>query len=77
MARSDPSVFRGRLDESCKSRGTTVSKLLRSIGIGPKRAIAVENSGLRELDIYRLLQTADTLDVSVDWLTGRSAKRDL
>lgn len=34
-------------------------------------------AGLRALDIYRLAQIADHLDVSVDWLLGRSEKMEL
>jgi hypothetical protein len=29
------------------------------------------------LDIPRLLQVADKLDLSVDWLCGRTGKRDI
>jgi hypothetical protein len=34
--------------------------------------IDLEYSGLKVLDIYRLAQIADRLDVSIDWLLGRS-----
>ena len=77
MACSDPSLFKGRLREACKAKGTTVQKLLGSIGIGPRKVVAIEVAGLRELDVYRLLQIADKLDVSLDWLTGRSNVMDV
>jgi hypothetical protein len=60
-----------------KLMGTTVQKLLISIGVGPKRAIDVEFAGLKEIDIHRLLQIADRLDVSLEWLTGRTGRRDI
>ena len=34
-------------------------------------------SGLRTLDLYRVCQIADRLDVSVDWLLGRSEVMEL
>jgi transcriptional regulator with XRE-family HTH domain len=77
MACSDPSVFKERLREACEAKGTTVTNVLRSTGVSPRRAIAIEAVGLRELDIHRLLQIADKLDVSVDWLTGRTGRRDI
>jgi hypothetical protein len=40
--------------------------------MGARRTIDIEYSGLRALDIYRLAQIADKLDVSVDWLLGRT-----
>jgi hypothetical protein len=33
--------------------------------------------GLRALDLYRVCQIADRLDVSVDWLLGRSDVMDM
>ena len=47
-------------------------KTCRSIGIGGRRALDVHYSGLRALDLYRVCQIADRLEVSVDWLLGRS-----
>jgi hypothetical protein len=45
----------------------------RSIGLGARRTLDVETVGvLRALDLYRLCQIADRLDVSLDWLLGRS-----
>ena len=45
----------------------------RSIGIGGRRTLDLESVGvLRALDLYRVCQIADRLDVSVDWLVGRS-----
>src|ERR1700731_4693680 len=60
--------------EACEAKGTTVEKLLGSIGIGPKKVVAIEVAGHRELDIHRLLQIADRLDVSLDWLMGRTGR---
>lgn len=41
------------------------------------RAIDLEFSGLKALDIERLSQIADKLDVSMDWLLGRSDRMEL
>jgi hypothetical protein len=40
-------------------------------------AIGLHFAGLRALDIYRLAHMADQLDVSVDWLLGRSDTMEL
>jgi hypothetical protein len=37
-----------------------------------RRALNVHLASLRALDLYRVCQIADRLDVSVDWLLGRS-----
>ena len=39
--------------------------------------IDLEYSGLEVLDIPRLCQIADRLDVSTDWLLGRTAVMEL
>jgi hypothetical protein len=40
--------------------------------MSPRRIIDLEYSGAKALDIYRLGQIADALEVSIDWLMGRS-----
>jgi hypothetical protein len=40
-------------------------------------AVDFHFAGLRALDAYRLAQIADKLDVSVDWLLGRSDMMEL
>ncbi len=50
----------------------TSSTLCRSIGLGARRFIDIESVGLKALDIFRLVQIADHLEVSIDWLLGRS-----
>ena len=69
---SDLSIFRERLAEACRVRGLTHDRLCASIGIAGRRALDLDFSGLKALDIYRLVQIADRLEVSVDWLLGRS-----
>ena len=69
---TDFSVFGERLNEACRVRDITRSQLFRSIGFGGRRVISFERSGLRILDLYRVCQMADALDVSLDWLLGRS-----
>jgi len=46
--------------------------LTPSIELGGRRALVLQVAGLRALDLYRVCQIADRLDVSVDWLLGRS-----
>jgi len=74
---TDFSVFRDRLAEACRVRGTTHDAVCRSIGMGGRRALDVHLFGLRALDLYRVCQIADRLDVSVDWLLGRSDVMEL
>jgi hypothetical protein len=51
--------------------------VFRSIGLGGRRALDLQFAGLRALDLYRVCQIADRLDVSVDWLLGRSDVMEL
>ena len=69
---TDFSVFRERLAEACRVRDMTHSALCRGIGLSPKKAVDLEYSPLNVLDLYRVAQIADKLDVSTDWLLGRS-----
>ena len=73
----DFSVFRERLAEACHVRSTTPSRVAKVIGMSPRRIIDLEYSGTRALDIDRLGQIADHLDVSIDWLLGRSDVMDV
>jgi hypothetical protein len=67
------SLFRDRFAEACRVRGMKPDSVYRSVGIGGRRALDLESVGvLRALDLYRLCQIADRLDVSLDWLVGRS-----
>jgi hypothetical protein len=63
-------LFTPHLKEACKRRNTTVDKIARSIGLAPRRVLEMEMRGLQCLDIYRLSQLAERLDVSMDWLCG-------
>jgi transcriptional regulator with XRE-family HTH domain len=66
------SVFRERLAEACRARNMSEIKLCSGIGLGGRRAINLSVSGPGARDLYRVCQIADALDVSLDWLTGRS-----
>jgi transcriptional regulator with XRE-family HTH domain len=66
------SVFPERLAEACRARNMTRDKLCASIGMGSRRATDFLIGGLKAVDLYRLCQMADRLDVSIDWLLGRS-----
>jgi len=72
LMQSNFSLFRERLREACQIRNMTHDKLCSSIGIGGRRVVDLDTQGLRALDIHRLAQIADRLDVSIDWLVGRS-----
>src|SRR5208337_248527 len=74
---TDFSLFRERLAEACRVRGITQDAVCRSIGMGGRRTVDLDFAGLRALDIYRLTQIADRLDVSVDWLLGRTDAMEL
>jgi hypothetical protein len=50
----------------------TYSALCKGIGLSPKKAVDLEYSPLKALDLYRVCQIADKLDVSINWLLGRS-----
>ena len=68
--RSDFNVFRERLAKACLLRKITHERLCASIGLGSRRSIDLGFSGLKALDINRLVQIADRLEVSIDWLLG-------
>jgi hypothetical protein len=74
---TDFSLFRERMAEACRIRGMTYDAVRRSIGMGGRRTVNLDFAGLRALDIYRLTQIADRLDVSIDWLLGRSDVMEL
>jgi transcriptional regulator with XRE-family HTH domain len=77
MSESDFSVFRERLIKACKMRETTPDRVARIIGMAARRVIDIEYAGLKGLDIHRLAQIADKLDVSVDWLLGRTDNSEI
>jgi transcriptional regulator with XRE-family HTH domain len=74
---TDYSVFPERLAEACRARNLTRDKLCTSIGMGGRQATNFLIQGLKSLDLYRLAQIADRLDVSIDWLLGRSNVMEL
>jgi hypothetical protein len=65
-------LFRERFTEACRVHNMTESKLCSGIGLSGRRGLRLSLSGPGAIDVYRLCQIADALDVSVDWLTGRS-----
>jgi hypothetical protein len=67
------SLFRDRFAEACRIRDMKPEAVYRSVGIGGRRALDLQSVGvLRALDLYGVCQIADRLDVSLDWLVGRS-----
>jgi hypothetical protein len=71
------SLFRERLAEACRARKMTHIELFRSVGIGGRRVVYFHSHGIKALDLYRVCQIADALNVSVDWLLGRSDAMEL
>jgi transcriptional regulator with XRE-family HTH domain len=69
--RYDLTLFGPHLREACKARGVTVAQVGHSIGLAPRRIVDLEQSGVHNLDVYRLADLAQSLNVSVDWLLGR------
>jgi hypothetical protein len=67
---SDFTVLRENLAAACRERNMTHDPLCAA-------AVDLHFAGVRALDIYRLARIADTLDVSVDWLLGRSDSMEL
>ena len=67
---SDFAIFRENLAAACRERNMTHD---------PHCAAAVDLhfAGVRALDIYRLAKIANSLQVSVDWLLGRSDMMEL
>jgi transcriptional regulator with XRE-family HTH domain len=61
-----------RLAEACRARNLTHQRLCASVGIGGKSAINLTISGEKALSLYRVAQIADRLEVSIDWLLGRT-----
>ena len=74
---TDFSVFRKRLSEACGARRITEHQLYRRTGLTGRRAVDFELFGLKVIDIYALTRMADELDVSIDWLLGRSNAMDI
>jgi hypothetical protein len=72
---TDFSLFRDRFAEACRVRDMKPDAVYRSIGLGARRTQSV--GVLRALDLYRVCQIADRLDVSLDWLLGRSDVMEL
>ena len=62
---SNFSVLRDHLTQACRLRKMTHDRHCAA-------AVDLHFAGLKALDVYRLAEIADRLDVSVDWLLGRS-----
>ncbi len=71
------SLFRERLNEACRLRNMSHTALCKGIGLAPRKAIEIEYYPLKTLDLYRVSQIADKLEVSIDWLLGRTNIMDV
>jgi AraC-like DNA-binding protein len=67
---SDFAVFHAHLAEAYRDRKKIPDPLCAA-------AVDLHFAGVRALDVYRLAKLADELDVSVDWLLGRSDMMEL
>ena len=68
--KTDFSVLRGYLAEARRRRKKDIGQRLAA-------AVDLHFAGVRALNIYHLAAIADELDVSVDWLLGRSDGMEL
>jgi hypothetical protein len=71
------SLFQQRLEGACRSRHMTVDVLCNSSGLSSYEAGLIAILGVKALDICELVQIAATLDVSIDWLLGRTDQMEL
>lgn len=67
---SNFSVLHNHLAQACRVRKMTHDRLCAA-------AVDLHFAGLKALDVYRLAEIADRLEVSVDWLLGRSEVMEL
>lgn len=67
---SNFSVLHDHLAQACRLRKMSHDRLCAA-------AVDLHFAGLKALDVYRLAEIADRLDVSVDWLLGRSDMMEL
>jgi hypothetical protein len=67
---TDFTVLRANLAAACRKRNMAHDPLNTA-------AVDLHFAGVRALDIYRLARIADELDVSVDWLLGRTDTMEL
>jgi hypothetical protein len=67
---SNFTVFRTNLTAACRERKMTHDPLSTA-------AVDLHFAGIKALDIYRLAGIADELNVSLDWLLGRSDVMEL
>lgn len=67
---SDFTVLHDHLAQACRLRKMSHDRFCAA-------AVELHFAGLKALDVYRLAEIADRLDVSVDWLLGRSDKMEL
>ena len=70
---SEKSIFANRLKQARKMAGLTQSKLAKILGIVQSGVVAYEG-GKRDPSMSKLILLADTLNVSLEWLCGRTEK---
>jgi hypothetical protein len=75
--KADLSMFRERLAEACRVRDKSELSICRQIGLGSRRSVNLALTGSGAIDLWQLCRIADRLEVSLDWLTGRSNVMDL
>jgi hypothetical protein len=74
---TDFSLFQERLQGACRIRDMSVDTLCNSSGLSSYEAGLLNILGIKALDIFELAQIAGTLEVSVDWLLGRTDQMEL
>jgi len=73
----DFGLFPERLEKACRARDLPLDALCHSTGLGSDNADILPVVGVKALGIFELAQIAGTLDVSIDWLLGRTNVMDV
>lgn len=69
-------IFGQRLSELRKERGYTQKTFAQELGV-TERCIRAYENGTRHPDFNGLITLADYFDVSLDYLVGRSDRREV
>jgi transcriptional regulator with XRE-family HTH domain len=70
----NPTILRARIKYLCELKGITSKKLASDLGYGVN--FLTQSTGRNGMSSSALYAIADYLDVSVDYLLGRTDKQD-
>jgi transcriptional regulator with XRE-family HTH domain len=66
--------FYDNLKNACENKGLKVSPFIQTLGLNSANTGAWKNGGFPRAE--KLIEIADALDVSVDYLLGRETKKE-